>query len=296
MSITLPSPLTRVPEQARVGATRPQAQEELAPQEAVTTAVVEALSDLYGAEEASRQAWTNRFCGPTGAGEVAPTAPVVGNVKDVPTRAPEIGGWSDGVIQQTKDANCGSAVATMLGKSTGTTSKDGAQDSQTMNALESRFTDGNGTTAHELSNMIAHEGAQVTMGSSLFDTNLVDEALKRDGKAAVLLDSNKVDPSAKGAGPGRTHWVTIEGKNADGTYKVNDPATGKSVSLSASELTDAVNTSWQQHQSGGMLLVEKAAGTTEAERAERGGHLIGALGTSEGGGSRAKKTFGRESS
>ncbi|MCP3102479.1 hypothetical protein LZ198_26755 [Myxococcus sp. K15C18031901] len=299
MSITLSPQMSRVLEQARVGSTRiEEAQQEQAPEAEVSRAVVEALADAYGAEEASRQAWSNRFSGPAGTCEVAPTAQVVGSVKDMPAQAPAINGFGgDGsVIQQTKDANCGSAVATMLGKSKGTTSKDSAQDSQTMDALESRFTDGNGTTAHELSNMVAHEGAQVTQSSSTFDRTMMDQALARDGKAAVLVDSNKVDPNAKDSGTGRAHWVTVEGKSEDGSYKVKDPGTGKSLSLSAGELEDAVGTSWREHQGGGMLVVEQAQGTTEAERAEKGGHLIGALGTTEGGGSRAKSNFGRESS
>ncbi|NTX10419.1 hypothetical protein HUA76_06445 [Myxococcus sp. CA056] len=306
MSVTLPPNLARPPvEQSRTGVVRvpvagPSAETETQPAAPVAK-LEEQPADAYGAQEASRQAWSQRFTAPTAAGEVSPaTARIVSCVKDMAEAAPALGGWDEdkdpSVLEQTKDVNCGSAVAVMLGKAKGTGTTAAASDQQTMDALESRFTDGNGTTAHELSNMIAHEGAQVTQSASTFDRGLMDEALKRDGKAAVLVDSNKVDPSLKDAGKGRAHWVTVDGKDDQGKYKVKDPGTGKTVSLDAGELEDAVGTSWREHQGGGMLVIDKAEGTTEAQRAEQGGHKVAALGNTEGGGSRSKSNFARESS
>ncbi|NVJ26231.1 MULTISPECIES: hypothetical protein [Myxococcus] len=307
MSISLPPNLVRstVVEQSRSGVPRvPVAgqAEELQKQTPSAATPVEAPSDTFAAQEAVRRALTNLFSAATAAsGESAPaTANPVGCVSDLSKTqaAPEIGGWDKdaSVLEQTKDSNCGSAVAMMLGKSHGTETQGATTKEAAMDALESRFTDGGGTTAHELSNMIAHEGAQVTQSATSFDRGMMDEALKRDGKAAVLVDSNKVDPTAKDAGKGRAHWVTVDGKDDQGKYKVKDPGTGKTVSLEAGELEDAVGTSWREHQSGGMLVVEKAEGTTEAQRAEQGGQKAAALGNTEGGGSRSKANFARESS
>jgi len=298
---------TTVVEQSRSGVPRVPVSgqaEELQKQTSSAATPVEAPSDTFAAQEAIGRALTNLFSAAIpAAGESAPaTANPVGCVSDLSQTqaAPELGGWEDpaaSVLEQTKDSNCGSAVAVMLGKAKGTgTSTAAASDQQAMDALESRFTDGGGTTAHELSNMIAHEGAQVTQSATWFDRGLMDDALKRDGKAAVLVDSNKVDPTLKNEGKGRAHWVTVDGKDDQGKYKVKDPGTGKTVSLEAGELEDAVGTSWREHQSGGMLVVEKAEGTTEAQRAEQGGQKAAALGNTEGGGSRAKANFARESS
>ncbi|MBZ4411519.1 hypothetical protein K8640_25210 [Myxococcus sp. XM-1-1-1] len=259
---------------------------------------VEAPTDAYGAQEAQLSEWVQRFGALASAvGTASATQPQqVACVSDLSSmKVPQLGGPADGasVLQQTKDSNCGSAVAVMLGKDKGTT---GAKPStETMDSLESRFTNGDGTTPHELSNMIAHEGAAVTQASGSFDKKLMDEALARDGKAAVLVDSNKVDPNAKDAGKGRAHWVTVDGKDAQGNYTVKDPGTGKSVKMDAGALEDAVGTAWSEHNGGGMLVVEKAEGTTEAERAQRGGEIATALGNSDGGGSR-KGAFARESS
>jgi hypothetical protein len=259
---------------------------------------VEAPTDAYGAQEAQLSEWVQRFGALASAvGTASATQPQqVACVSDLSSmKVPQLGGPADGasVLQQTKDSNCGSAVAVMLGKDKGTT---GAKPStETMDSLESRFTNGDGTTPHELSNMIAHEGAAVTQASGSFDKKLMDEALARDGKAAVLVDSNKVDPNAKDAGKGRAHWVTVDGKDAQGNYTVKDPGTGKSVKMDAGALEDAVGTAWSEHNGGGMLVVEKAEGTTEAERAQRGGEIATALGNSDGGGSR-RGAFARESS
>ncbi|WP_408888503.1 hypothetical protein ACJ2CR_27135 [Myxococcus faecalis] len=259
---------------------------------------VEAPTDAYGAQEAQLSEWVQRFGALASAVGTAsaPQPQQVACVSDLSSmKVPQLGGPADGasVLQQTKDSNCGSAVAVMLGKDKGTT---GAKPStETMDSLESRFTNGDGTTPHELSNMIAHEGAAVTQASGSFDKKLMDEALARDGKAAVLVDSNKVDPNAKDAGKGRAHWVTVDGKDAQGNYTVKDPGTGKSVKMDAGALEDAVGTAWSEHNGGGMLVVEKAEGTTEAERAQRGGEIATALGNSDGGGSR-RGAFARESS
>ncbi|MCP3063293.1 hypothetical protein LXT21_31395 [Myxococcus sp. K38C18041901] len=263
---------------------------------------VEAPSDAYGAQEAQLNEWAQRFgalANAVGTASAATQPQQVACVADLSSmKVPQLGGPAEGspsVLQQTKDSNCGSAVAVMLGKDKGTTGAKPSTATETMDALESRFTNGDGTTPHELSNMIAHEGAEVTQASGSFDKKLMDDALARDGKAAVLVDSNKVDPNAKDAGKGRAHWVTVDGKDAQGNYTVKDPGTGKSVKMDAGALEDAVSTAWSEHNGGGMLVVEQAAGTTEAERAQRGGEIATALGNSDGGGSR-KAAFARESS
>ncbi|AKF79049.1 hypothetical protein MFUL124B02_00625 [Myxococcus fulvus 124B02] len=302
MRIPLSPNLVRTLEQPRVGVVTTPGAASSGADTATAPEVtpVEAPGDAYGAQEAQLSEWVQRFGALASAvGTASATQPQqVACVSDLSSmKVPQLGGPVEGasVLQQTKDSNCGSAVAVMLGKDKGTTGAKPSTETETMDALESRFTNGDGTTPHELSNMIAHEGAAVTQASGSFDKKLMDDALARDGKAAVLVDSNKVDPNAKDAGKGRAHWVTVDGKDAQGNYTVKDPGTGKTVKMDAGALEDAVGTAWSEHNGGGMLVVEQAAGTTEAERAQRGGEIATALGNSDGGGSR-KGAFARESS
>lgn len=262
-----------------------------------TPVQAEQATDAFAAE-ALTQAWANRF--QPAAGVPLDDSSFRVGLAGAPA-APEIGGWDDvgkdpDVIQQTKENNCGSAVAVMLGNELGTSKTQPESNTQKMDALESRFTNGQGTTPHELSNMLANQGAKVTQTSSTLDKGVLDQALSGEGKAAVMVDSSVVDPTAKGGETGRAHWVTVEGKDDQGRYRVKDPSTGKNVAVDADKLANAVDKSWEQHQGGGMMIVESAKGASEAQAAQEGGEKAVALGNTDGGGSRAMGNFGRESS
>jgi hypothetical protein len=267
--------------------------------ESTPTAVqTEQATDAFAAE-ALKQAWAGRFQPTAGAAPVEDTFRV--GQAGAP-QAPEISfdeeakGQDAGVLQQTKDKNCGAAVAVMLGNELGTSKADPTSNKQKMDALESRFTQGQGTSPHELSNMLANQGAKVTDTSSQFDQGKVDKALANGSKAAVMVDSSLVDGSDKAGQKGQAHWVTVEGKDDKGNYTVKDPSTGKKMTLSPQELKDAVGKSWEQHQGGGTMIVDAAKGTSEAQAAQAGGEKAVALGNTDGGGSRAMSNFGRESS
>ncbi|GMU01234.1 hypothetical protein KH5H1_53540 [Corallococcus caeni] len=265
---------------------------------APTPVQTEQASDAFAAVQALNQAWASRF--QASAGASAQELGVPGTLAAAP-QAPELGGWDDAgadpaVLKQTKENNCGAAVAVMLGKELGTTQTQPASDTQKMDALESRFTQGQGTSPHELSNMLANQGAKVTQTSSKLDTKALDDALARGAKAAVQVDSCLVDPTTKPGETGRAHWVSVEGKDDQGRYLLKDPSTGSKIPVDAQRLADSMEISWNQHQGGGQMIVESAQGMSEAQAAAEGGLKAVALGNTDGGGSRAMSNFGRESS
>ncbi|MBE4748131.1 hypothetical protein G4177_08045 [Corallococcus sp. ZKHCc1 1396] len=312
MSVTLPpnlqrpvapraelTPTSQKPEPAAQQAALPLAKVVTSVESAPTAVQTEHASDAFAAEDAIRmlQGWANRFASGAGASPEA-DALRVGQACAPQEAAPQIGDWEDdaSVVQQTKEQNCGAAVAVMLGNEKGTGKTQAASDTEKMDALDSRFTDGDGTTPIELSNMLASQGVKVTESASKLDKGLLDDALSRDGKAAVLVDSSKVDPRAQAGEKGQAHWVTVEGKDDQGRYKVKDPGTGKSVKMDADKLSDAVDTSLREHKTGGMVIVEGANGASEEQVAAESNSKVASLANEEGGGSRAMSRFGRESS
>ncbi|NEJ54561.1 hypothetical protein GR213_35405, partial [Rhizobium leguminosarum] len=137
-----------------------------------TPVQTEQATDAFAAVQALNQAWANRFQSVSGAS--AQDVGVQGTLANAP-QAPEIGGWDTAatdpeVVKQTNQNDCGAAVAVMLGKEIGTSKTQPASDKDKMSALESRFTQGQGTSPHELSNMLANQGTKVTQTSSKLDT------------------------------------------------------------------------------------------------------------------------------
>ncbi|MHA7628839.1 cysteine peptidase family C39 domain-containing protein [Corallococcus sp. M7] len=266
---------------------------------APTPVQTEQATDAFAAIQALNQAWANRFQPVSGAS--AQDLGVNGTLANAP-QAPEIGGWDaaaatdPGVVKQANANDCGAAVAVMLGKELGTSKTQPASDKEKMAALESRFTQGQGTSPHELSNMLANQGTKVTHTSSKLDTKALDDALARGAKGAVMVDSSLVDPTTKPGETGRAHWVSVEGKDDQGRYLLKDPSTGSKIPVDAQRLADSVEISWNRHQGGGQMIVESAQGMSEAQAAQEGGLKAVTLGNTDGGGSRAMSNFGRESS
>ncbi|NOK32837.1 hypothetical protein HMI49_06460 [Corallococcus exercitus] len=265
---------------------------------APTPVQTEQATDAFAAALAANPEWANRF--QVNAGASAQELGVPATLEAAP-QAPELGGWDEvgtdpAVLKQTKQNNCGAAVAVMLGNDLGTSKTQPGSDAQKMDALESRFTQGQGTSPHELSNMLANQGVKVTQTSSKLDTKALDETLARGGKAAVMVDSCLVDPTTKPGETGLAHWVSVEGKDDQGRYLLKDPSTGTKIPADAQRLADSMEISWNKHQGGGMMLVESAQGTSEAQAAAEGGQKAVALGNTDGVGSRAMSNFGRESS
>ncbi|NPC70996.1 hypothetical protein HPP05_14680 [Corallococcus exiguus] len=265
---------------------------------APTPVQTEQASDAFAAVQALNQAWANRFQPVSGAS--AQDLGVQGTLANAP-QAPEIGGWEAAgtdpeVVKQANQNDCGAAVAVMLGKDIGTSKTQPTSDKDKMAALETRFTQGQGTSPHELSNMLANQGTKVTQTSSKLDTKALDDALARGAKGAVMVDSSLVDPTTKPGETGRAHWVSVEGKDDQGRYLLKDPSTGSKIPVDAQKLADSVDISWNRHQGGGQMIVESAQGMSEAQAAQEGGEKAVALGNTDGGGSRAMANFGRESS
>lgn len=201
---------------------------------------------------------------------------------------------SPDVVKQTKDANCGAAVATMLSHTAG---KDGASAAQHMDALEARFTDGYGTKPKELARMLASEGIEVKKGTANFDMPSVDEALARGQKAVVQVDTNRLATGVDTKVAGGSHWVVVDGKDDQGNYRVKDSSTGTQYGVSGQQLADSVGSAWELHQGGGMLVVGDVPQGADANAvAAQSEKLTEALGDTDGGGSRARLSFGRESS
>jgi hypothetical protein len=173
--------------------------------------------------------------------------------------ATKFGANSQGVLKQTSDDNCGPAAALIAA---GVKGGEGA--AQRMAELEAKFTSGNGTSAQQLSQMLAHEGVAVKQGSYKYDQAAVDQSLTNGGKILALVDSNGINPGANKQEAGNAHWVVIDGKDSQGNYTVKDPGTGSAYNLDFSSLSNAIDRNWVQNNAGGMLLVENAAGSGAA--------------------------------
>jgi hypothetical protein len=191
----------------------------------------------------------------------SPSDAMAGPAKDQFDKAPpqsvkqqeldtKLGGNSQGVIKQTSDDNCGAAAALMAAGV-----KAGGSAGQKMAELESKFTDGKGTSAQQMSQMLAHEGVAVNQSHYNYDQATVDQSLSKGDKMLALVDSNAINPGANKQEAGGSHWVLIDGKDSQGNYNVKDPATGTAYDIDFSKLSNAVDQNWLQHNTGGMLLV-----------------------------------------
>jgi len=201
----------------------------------------------------------------------------------------------DKCVRQNTATDCGAAAVTTLVRETG--KEAGHSNAQLMNGLDGRFAKGNGATPKEMSDMLAHEGFQVTRGADKLDQGALDNALGKGDKAVALVDSNKINPNG-GKGNGELHWVVVDGKNKDGSYQIKDPAMGTEYSVDTNRLRDAMSSAWSEHKSGGMLVVHNvgAAATpeTESARAEEAAKHIDVLGVNGGIGSNVRNYNGGE--
>jgi hypothetical protein len=208
----------------------------------------------------------------------------------------EKGKWSSAtpVLQQTEDANCGAAAVAMLAKAK--SGKVVGSGKRLMDELGSRFATKEGTTPQQLANMLAHQGIAVKKGATSLDENALDAALQNGSKAVALVDSKKIVTGGEAQEPGKAHWVVIDGMDEEGRYMVKDPATASSYFVKPEELDEAIDAGRDQHQAGGILIVENAETPAPApvlaQEAEKKAEV---LGNTPGGGSNWRR-FGRESS
>lgn len=208
--------------------------------------------------------------------------------------ATKFGADSQSVLQQTSDDNCGPAAALMAA---GLKGGSGAAAAQRMAELESKFTDGNGTNAEQMSQMLAHEGVSVKQAAFKYDQYTVDQSLGQGGKMLAMVDSNQINPGANQQEAGSPHWVVVDGKDSQGNYTVKDPGTGSAYNVDFNALSNAVDHGWWKHQGGGMLLAEDAKGAASgAGLAMSNAAKIVPLPREDGGGSKGDMTLGRESS
>lgn len=318
LNVSLPKPLEGTAQPATVQGTTPaQALPQATP--AVTEGAAQ-FADQFQNAVKQQQEWIEKYAA-GGTGQLTPeaaqtvadlgaasdtvTASVAGLAKQVNNAVNAQknvvagdqvakGGWKDApVVKQTEDNNCGEAAATMLSKSkTGT---EGVSAKDKMDELKSKYATDEGTTPEQMTKMLAHEGVAVKKGDAGVDKAALTDTLHNGGKAVAMVDSNKLD-SKDAQAPGKAHWVVIDGMDDQGRFMVKDPAKGTSKYVDADELAQAVDTSRQTHQSGGVLTVENASGASEDVLAEQGKQSADVLGNTPGGGSYSRNSFGRESS
>ncbi|WP_404369424.1 hypothetical protein ACIHQR_06610 [Corallococcus coralloides] len=210
-------------------------------------------------------------------------------------KSPDAKGWAQPtpVLRQTDDINCGATAAAMLVRASG--GGQGQTDAQLVQSLQAGYSDSKGTTPKQMSDMLAGQGFEVTRGASNFDRDALNAALDSGKKALALVDSNLIQPGASGTTPaGSAHWVEIDGKDAQGQYRIHDPATGSIHDVSLQHLTQAMNSGWDSFQGGGMLIVNPKGGDTSTLAASNVNHAT-PLGDSSGIGSKNNSFGSRES-
>ncbi|ADO73098.1 hypothetical protein [Stigmatella aurantiaca] len=305
MSVTLPTnvlrnPLARPETSSPAGAvgTQAAALDQVTPQPAAqqpTAAQLGLYQDTFEQASQALADWTAKYSGASSEQpDTSLEAPTLEASGDLPDPHQGLSAWEDsgGVVQQTKEKNCAPAAVAELAKSEGKYIEQ--PTGEMMDSLESRFTDGSGTTPHQMSNMLAHEGFEVVDGKAKVDAQSLDNAVLNDKKVMVQLDANKLE-DGDAQQPGSAHWVTVDGKDAQGNYTVKDPSSGTKYSVDAQKLASAVDASWEKNGGGGMLVVDNAQGTKdEATLAQENDDHVETLGNTPGGGSRGKQTFGRE--
>jgi hypothetical protein len=273
VSVTLASSILRAfqlrqESSAPVG---PQGTPAAAPASTPSPAPLASYTDGFEAASTRQQEWAAKFA----AGALPPSG-------------------SASVLRQTSDDNCGAAAALMAAGARGKVA--GVSDAQRMQELESKFTDGKGTSAQQMAHMLAHEGMAVSQAAFKFDQHTVDETLSKGGKVLAMVDSNQIKPGSDPQKTGGAHWVVIDGKDDQGRYTVKDPATGSSYGVDFNHLSNAVDQGWWKHNGGGMLLVEDAKGAaSSAALAQANADKTVPLSNKGGGGSLAEKILGRES-
>jgi hypothetical protein len=204
-------------------------------------------------------------------------------------------GWAQQtpVMRQTDDTNCGATAAAMLVRASG--GGQGQTDAQLVQSLQAGYSDSKGTSPKQMSDMLAGQGFEVTRGAAHFDRDALNGALDSGKKALALVDSNLIQPGASGNTPaGSAHWVELDGKSADGKYRVLDPNSGSSYDVDLQHLTRAMNSGWDSFQGGGMLIVNPKGGDTASLAASNVNHAT-PLGDSSGIGSKNNAAGSRES-
>jgi hypothetical protein len=274
VSVTLASNIFRALQlrQDSTAPAGPQSTPTAAPTSARTSAQPASFADGFEQASAKQQEWAAKFS--AGALPASGSAPV---------------------LQQTSDTNCGATAAVMAAGSRGKVA--GVSDAQQVQELDSKFTNGQGTTPQQLAEMLGHEGMAVNQAAYKFADYTVDETLKKGGKLLAMVDSNQITPGADPQKAGGAHWVVIDGKDDQGRYTVKDPGTGSSYGVDFNHLSNAVDQNWIKNNSGGMLLVEDAKGaSSSAALGQENANKTTPLSNKPGGGSKGAETFGRESS
>jgi len=228
----------------------------------------------------------------------SPPAPVAQNParpQDSFEAAPAQRRWNDftPVIRQHQRDNCGAAVAAMLARSMGTAPRQ--TNEQLMNRLESRFTDGKGTTPAQMGTMLADQGIEVLGSKARFSRSSIEQALSAGMKIVAMVDSNLISPKHPQK-PGNPHWVVIDGFDGENSFRIKDPGRGTGYWIQTRRLTEAMNSGRKTFDGGGMMMIRTASTQADpATLAERNATYATKLGTKPGIGSNTS-ALGRESS
>ncbi|GMU06606.1 papain-like cysteine protease family protein [Corallococcus caeni] len=300
MNVTRPQnlPPSLPPEQAATTQGRAPVQGQRAPEPVQETEQLHALQqDRFEESPEVAGQWAAQAAG---AGQPLGAHPLeLSQMEQVPSLTDAKGsgakGWSQQtpVLRQTDATNCGATAAAMLVRANG--GGQGQTDAQLVQSLESRYSDSKGTTPDQMGQMLAGQGFEVTRGAANFDRDALNAALDSGKKAVAMVDSNLIQPGASGNTPaGSAHWVEIDGKNAQGQYRIHDPATGDKYDVDLQHLTQAMNSGWDSFHGGGMLIVNPQGGDAGALAAANANHSA-TLGDSSGIGSKNNSFGSRES-
>jgi hypothetical protein len=257
---------------------------------------VELKKDTYTENPADAAEWASRYA----ASSLKPAqGPDLSKMEEAPSISdrPASGakGWTQPtpVMQQTDATNCGATAAAMLVRAAG--GGQGQTDAELVKGLESKYSDAKGTTPDQMGQMLAGQGFEVTRGAANLDRDALNGALDSGKKAVALVDSNLIQPGTGANAPGGSaHWVEIDGRDAQGNYRVNDPATGSSYDVGLHQLTNAMNSGWSSFDGGGMLIVQPGS-TDAASLTNTNANHSGTLGDSSGIGSKNSAAGSRES-
>ena len=136
-------------------------------------------------------------------------------------------------------ANCGPTSMAMIARSLG--KGDGMTDAQLINHLgQVGGTTADGSSVNGIVAMAQDIGANAEIHGPHADMNWIDQQLASGGKIVANGDYY-AEPGHASGGRQSGHYLVVDGKNADGTYSIKDPADGSETRMTAAELARFIN-------------------------------------------------------
>lgn len=136
-------------------------------------------------------------------------------------------------------ANCGPTSMAMIARSLG--KGDGMTDAQLINHLgQVGGTTADGSSVNGIVAMAQDIGANAEIHGPHADINWIDQQLA-SGSKIVANGDYYAEPGHASGGRQSGHYLVVDGKNADGTYSIKDPADGSETRMTAAELARFIN-------------------------------------------------------